>query len=106
DQSSSTCSASGRRAMGTSSSFAATRIGGPARAATAAVLAGRRRCLRRVLPGARSVLLPASRVVRGTEPASPALGVAANNQRTNVNWAKDFELAATLRPTQGAIAQL
>ncbi len=29
-----------------------------------------------------------------------------NNQRANVNWAKDFEFAATLGPHQGAIAQL
>jgi hypothetical protein len=34
------------------------------------------------------------------------LAPARNNQRAQVNWAKDFEFAATLRPTEGAIAQL
>ena len=29
-----------------------------------------------------------------------------NNQKMGVHWAKDFEFAATLRPHQGAIAQL
>ena len=29
-----------------------------------------------------------------------------NNQRKGVNWANDFDLAATLRPHQGAVAQL
>jgi hypothetical protein len=31
---------------------------------------------------------------------------ARNNQKLGINWAKDFEFAATLRPTPGAIAQL
>jgi hypothetical protein len=34
------------------------------------------------------------------------LAQARNNQRQLINWAKDFEFAATLRPHQGAIAQL
>jgi hypothetical protein len=29
-----------------------------------------------------------------------------NNQRLGINWADDFDLAATLRPHQGAVAQL
>jgi PD-(D/E)XK endonuclease len=29
-----------------------------------------------------------------------------NNQRLGVNWASDYEFAATLRPDQGAVAQL
>ena len=29
-----------------------------------------------------------------------------NNQRMGVNWAADYEFAATLRPHQGAVAQL
>lgn len=31
---------------------------------------------------------------------------AKNNQKTGVNWASDYEFAATLRPHQGAVAQL
>jgi hypothetical protein len=34
------------------------------------------------------------------------LAAARNNQRLRINWAEDFEFAATLRPSHGAIAQL
>jgi PD-(D/E)XK endonuclease len=34
------------------------------------------------------------------------LGPTKNNQKIGVNWAADFEFEATLRPGQGAIAQL
>ena len=34
------------------------------------------------------------------------LGPPRNNQRLGINWARDFEFAATLRENQGAIAQL
>ena len=35
-----------------------------------------------------------------------AFSASRNNQQHGINWAKDFEFAATLRPTPGAIAQL
>ena len=34
------------------------------------------------------------------------LGPTRNNQKIGVNWAADYEFAATLRPNPGAIAQL
>jgi hypothetical protein len=34
------------------------------------------------------------------------LAPARNNQRRRINWADDFEFAATLRRQQGAVAQL
>jgi hypothetical protein len=34
------------------------------------------------------------------------LAASRNNQRRKINWADDFDFAATLRPHQGAVAQL
>jgi hypothetical protein len=34
------------------------------------------------------------------------VGASRNNQHAGVNWASDYEFTATLRPHQGAVAQL
>jgi PD-(D/E)XK endonuclease len=49
--------------------------------------------------------IPAARI-SGRSTIQLRLQPAQNNQRVGINWANDFEFAATLTPTRGAIAQL
>jgi hypothetical protein len=53
----------------------------------------------------RRYFLPVDRVAGRTQ-ILLRLGRTRNNQHAGVNWASDFEFAATLRGEQGAIAQL
>jgi PD-(D/E)XK endonuclease len=53
----------------------------------------------------RCYLLP-PRLFAGRRTVHLRLAPSLNNQRALINWASDFELAATLDPSQGAIAQL
>jgi hypothetical protein len=53
----------------------------------------------------RCYLLP-PRLFAGRRTVHLRLAPSLNNQRALINWASDFELAATLDPSHGAIAQL
>ena len=53
----------------------------------------------------RCFLIPVDRVV-GHRAIALRLAAARNNQRRRINWADDFDFAATLRRHQGAVAQL
>ena len=53
----------------------------------------------------RCFLIPISRV-EGRPAIQLRLSPSLNNQRRRINWADDFDLAATLRAHQGAVAQL
>jgi PD-(D/E)XK endonuclease len=53
----------------------------------------------------RCFLIPIARV-EGRPSIALRLSPCLNNQRRRINWADDFDLAATLRRHQGAVAQL
>jgi hypothetical protein len=53
----------------------------------------------------RCFLLPIERI-DGRPAIALRIAPCRNNQKRGINWADDFDFAATLRPDQGAIAQL
>ena len=53
----------------------------------------------------RSFIIPID-LVEGRPSIVLRLSPCRNNQKRRINWADDFDLAATLRPHQGAVAQL